>query len=186
MINSAFTENEDLLDSEDWSFLLFHSGEATANIADGAIHIATENSGTEEYSVQLVQPNIPLEKGGQYKLSFEAYADEDRKMITNISAPDLNYIRYYDDQKVELTTSPQVYEFEFTMKENSDTNGRVEFNMGAQGSKATVHITNVRVEKMGQSEVGSGVESYVLPDGNYIYNSTFERGENRLGYSSNN
>ena len=77
-------------------------------------------------------------------------------------------------------------EFEFTMKENSYTNGRVEFNMGAQGSKATVHITNVRVEKMGQTEDSSGVESYVLPDGNYIYNSTFERGENRLGYSSNN
>ena len=33
------------------------------------------------------------------------------------------------------------------MKEESDDKGRVEFNMGNQGSKATIHIRNVRLEK---------------------------------------
>ena len=179
--NSDFSSDENLEDDVDWKFLLFNGGKGAASISDGAIHITTENVGTEEYSVQLVQPNIPMENGGKYKLSFEAYADEDRTMITTVSAPDLNFIRYFDDVKLELTTKPQLYEYEFFMMGDNDANGRVEFNMGKQGSTATIHISNVRVEKMDQV-ADMRVLSSLLPDGNYIYNSTFDRGDMRLGY----
>ncbi len=181
VVNSMFGEAESLEDAVDWSFLLFNGGAAEAVISDGAIHITTANAGTVDYSVQLVQPNIPMENGGQYKLSFEAYADEDRTMITNISAPDLNFIRYLEDQKLTLTTQPQTYEYEFYMMGDNDANGRVEFNMGCQGSTASIHITNVRVEKIGQIDDMRTLNN-ALPDGNYIYNSTFDRGEERLGY----
>lgn len=183
IVNGNFENTENLEDEEDWKFLLFGGGEAEASISEGAIHIDTTAAGTLEYSVQLVQPNIPLEYGGQYKLSFDAYADEERKMITTISAPDLNFIRYLEDEQLVLTTEPQTYEYEFTMMSDSDANGRVEFNMGAQGSSATIHITNVRVEKTGQIDDESLLPKG-LPDGNYIYNSTFDRGEKRLGYWS--
>ena len=181
IVNSKFEEDENLADDVDWKFLLFNGGKGAASISDGAIHITTENVGTEEYSVQLVQPNIPMENGGKYKLSFEAYADEERTMITTVSAPDLNFIRYFDDVKLALTTEPQLYEYEFFMMGDNDSNGRLEFNMGSQGSEATIHITNVRVEKMDQV-ADMRVLSNSLPDGNYIYNSTFDRGDNRLGY----
>jgi len=179
--NSDFADAENLEDDVDWKFLLFNGGKGAASISDGFIHITTENVGTEEYSVQLVQPNIPMENGGKYKLSFEAYADEDRTMITTVSAPDLNFIRYFDDVKLDLTTTPQTYEYEFYMMSDNDANGRVEFNMGNQGSEATIHISNVRVEKMDQV-ADMRVLSSSLPDGNYIYNSTFDRGDMRLGY----
>jgi len=178
--NSNFEVAENLEDESDWKFLLFGTGRASASIADGAIHIETESAGDLEYSVQLVQPNIPLEYGGKYRLSFDAYADEERTMITTISAPDLNFIRYLEDQKLTLTTQPQSYEYEFSMLSDTDANGRVEFNMGAQSSEAAIHITNVRVEKVGQMDDSLLVKG--LPDGNYIYNSTFDRGESRLGY----
>jgi len=179
--NSNFANDEDLTDDVDWKFLLFNGGKGAASISDGAIHITTENVGTEEYSVQLVQPNVPMENGGKYKLSFEAYADEERTMITTVSAPDLNFIRYFDDVTLDLTTEPQLYEYEFYMMSDNDANGRVEFNMGKQGSTATIHISNVRVEKMDQV-ADMRVLSSSLPDGNYIYNSTFDRGDMRLGY----
>ncbi len=179
--NSDFADAENLEDDVDWKFLLFNGGKGAASISDGAIHITTENVGTEEYSVQLVQPNIPMENGGKYKLSFEAYADEDRTMITTVSAPDLNFIRYFEDTKLDLTAEPQLYEYEFFMMGDNDANGRVEFNMGKQGSTATIHISNVRVEKLDQV-ADMRVLSSSLPDGNYIYNSTFDRGDMRLGY----
>lgn len=181
IVNSKFESDENLADDVDWKFLLFEGGKGEASISDGAIHITTENAGSVEYSVQLVQPNIPMENGGKYKLSFEAYADEERTMVTTVSAPDLNFIRYFDDVKLTLTTEPHLYEYEFFMMGDNDANGRVEFNMGSQGSEATIHITNVRVEKMDQVE-DMRILSNSLPDGNYIYNSTFDRGENRLGY----
>lgn len=181
VVNSKFEEAENLEDDTDWKFLLFNGGVGEASISDGAIHIETSNAGTVDYSVQLVQPNIAMENCGQYKLSFDAYADEERTMVTCITAPDLNFVRYLEDQKLTLTTEPQTYEYEFYMMDENDANGRVEFNMGAQGSDATIHITNVRVEKVGQIEDMRELDS-VLPDGNYIYNSTFDRGDARLGY----
>lgn len=146
--NSSFSEEEDLTDNVDWKFLLLNGGEGNAEIKDDEIVISSTNAGSEEYSVQLVQPDMPLHKGEKYRLSFDAYADEDRTMITAVTAPEVDWIRYFPDTKVELTGEWQTYSFEFDMEEADDDKGRVEFNMGKQDSTATIHITNVRLEKV--------------------------------------
>ncbi len=146
--NASFEEDEDLSDDTDWKFLLFNGGEGSAKIQDGQIIITSEKAGTAEYSVQLVQPQMPIVKGKKYKFSFEAYADEDRKMKAAVTAPDVNWIRYFPDTSVELGSDWKTYEFEFEVKDEDDDNGRVEFNMGNQGSTATIHIRNVRLEQI--------------------------------------
>lgn len=146
--NADFSEAEDLNDDENWKFLQLNGGKGAAEIKDNEIIITTEDFGTEEYSIQLVQPKMPMEQGGKYKFSFEAYAEEDRQMKPAITAPDENWIRYFPDTPIDLTADWQTFEFEFEMKDKSDDNGRVEFNMGNQGSKGTIHIRNVRVEKI--------------------------------------
>ncbi|MBR5360646.1 MAG: carbohydrate binding domain-containing protein, partial [Lachnospiraceae bacterium] len=143
--NSSF-EEEDLNDDENWKFLLFNGGEGEAKIENGEIVISSTVAGTEEYSVQLVQPQMPMEKGKKYKFTFEAYAEEAREMKAAVTAPDAGWIRYFPDTTVELDTDWQTYEFEFDMTEKSDDNGRVEFNMGKTDSTATIHIKNVRLE----------------------------------------
>ncbi|MBR5376244.1 MAG: family 16 glycosylhydrolase [Lachnospiraceae bacterium] len=143
--NSSFAEDEDLGDDTDWKFLLFNGGEGAASIQDGEIVITSTKAGTAEYSVQLVQPEMPMVKGKSYKFSFEAYAEEDRKMKAAVTAPDVNWIRYFPDTSVELGPDWKTYEFE--VKDEDDDNGRVEFNMGSQGSTATIHIRNVRLEQ---------------------------------------
>lgn len=184
IINGDFAKTEDLSKGdENWQLLLAGDGAATAEIAENALHITTENVGTLNYSVQIVQADLPIEKGSKYKLSYEAYADEARTMITDISAPDRGYIRYLEDTTVDLTTEKQSYEHIFDMKSDSDANGRVEFNLGNQGSAATVHISNVRLEKAGEAE--EDVKG-ILPDGNYVYNGSFDEGNEggrlRLAY----
>lgn len=146
--NSDFADAEDLTDDVDWKFLELNGGKGSAEIKDNEIIITTEDCGTEEYSIQLVQPEMPMEEGCKYKYSFEAYAEEDRKMKAAVTAPTANWIRYFPDTSVDLTTDWQTFEFEFDMKEESDDKGRVEFNMGNQGSTATIHIRNVRLEKV--------------------------------------
>ena len=181
VINGDFAVTEDLNDAIDWQFLLAGGGEGAASISGNELHIATTNHGTLDYSVQMVQPKIPLEQGYQYRLSFDAYADEERTIITDITAPDLNYIRYLADQKITVTTEKENYAFIFDMTSENDPNGRVEFNLGNQGSTATVHITNVRVEKVGTVEIEEADKS-VLPDGNYVYNGSFQEGVDRMDY----
>lgn len=179
--NGDFSVNENLADSIDWGFLLAGTGAATAEISGNALHINTTNAGNLDYSVQVVQPDLPMEKGYRYRLTFDALAAADRTMIVDISAPDNGYIRYFADTIVNLTTTNQSFSYEFDMLNNSDTNGRVEFNLGNQGSTAAVTISNVRLVKVGPAVIPPEVKS-VLPDGNYVYNGEFQEGTNRLNY----
>lgn len=146
--NGNFAEAEDLTDDVDWKFLLFNGGEGEAKIENNEMIISSTNCGTEEYSVQLVHPDLPMRKGHKYKITFDIRADEDRKCIVCVSAPNAGWIRYFPDTSIKLTTEWQTFEFEFDMTEKDDNNGRLEFNMGKYKDTATIHITNVRVEEI--------------------------------------
>ncbi len=184
IINGDFAKVEDLTkEDSNWQILFANGGAATAEISDNALHITSTSAGTVNYGVQIVQANLPMENGAKYRLTYDAYADEARTMITGISAPDRGYIRYLEDKTVNLTTEKQTYEHIFDMTADSDANGRVEFNLGNQGSIAKVHISNVRLTKEGDAEKE---EKGVLPDGNYVYNGQFNEGNEpgrlRLAY----
>lgn len=180
--NGDFSSAEDLNDEKDWKFLTTLGGEASAEIKDKAIEITTGNEGTVDYSVQLVQPALPMKRGGVYRVSFEASASEARTMKVDISAPDRGYKRYLEDTTVELTTEKKTYEYEFTMTDKDDANGRLEFNLGVAGSTAKVSITNISVKKIREEDLDANTKKTVLADGNYVYNGSFQEGEKRLGY----
>lgn len=181
IVNGDFSTDESLTDTDNWYFLTFLNGTGTAAINDGKLVVETTNAGTAECSVQIVQPGLPMEDGGEYRLTFDAYASEDRTMIAAVTAPDLSWIRYLKDTKLNLTTEPQTFTLDFSVTTETDMNGRIEFNLGFQDSKATVYIDNVRLVKTAQKDVGEKVKS-ALPDGNFVYNGGFDSGANRLGY----
>lgn len=180
--NGSFAADEDLNDEQGWSFLNTLEGEASAVIENQAIQIKTTKAGTADYSVQLVQPDLPLKKGGVYRVSFDASASEARTMKVGISAPDRGYRRYLEDTVVELTPEKQTYTYEFTMTDADDANGRLEFNMGAAGSTADIQISGVSVRKTGQKDLEKDVAKTVRADGNFVYNGAFQEGTERLGY----
>ena len=181
VVNGDFSEKEDLTDDKDWIFLTTLGGEAGAEIGDNEIAVNTANEGTVDYSVQLVQPDLPMKQGGVYQLTFDAYADADRTMKVGVSAPDRSFRRYLEDTVVNLTPEKQTYTFKFTMTDSDDANGRLEFNMGAAGSTAGIRISNVSLKKIDEIEITEG-EKGILADGNYVYNGSFQEGEGRLGY----
>ena len=146
--NGDFAEAEDLTDDVNWKFLLFEGGEGAAEIKDNTMIVTTQKEGSVDYSVQLVQPDLPMIKGKKYRVTFDAYADEKRDIIVCVSAPSVDWIRYLQDTKLTLTPEKQTFTYEFEMKDKDDPNGRLEFNMGNKGSTATVYISNVRVEEI--------------------------------------
>ena len=120
--NGDFSVVEDLSDTKNWQFMTALGGKGTAEIKNKELVISTTNAGTADYSIQLVQPDIPLQKGGTYKVTFDAYADEARTMIADISGPDHNYTRYWNDTKVSLGTNKQTFTYEFQMTGSDDAN----------------------------------------------------------------
>ncbi|MCR5799682.1 MAG: family 16 glycosylhydrolase [Lachnospiraceae bacterium] len=140
--------SEDLTDDVDWKFLLAQTGAGEAVIKDNMIEITTTNEGMVDYSVQLVFWDIPFIKGNKYRVTFDARADETRNIISCITAPFVDWIRYYPDTEFEVGPEWQTITYEFEMTEKDDPRGRLEFNLGHRGSTATVDITNVRVEQI--------------------------------------
>lgn len=180
--NGDFSVEEDLTDEADWQFGKQLGGEAEASISDNAITIVTKNAGTEDYSVQLMQAGIPVEKADKYKVSFDACAESERTMKVGISAPDNGWIRYLPDTVVELTTEMKTYTYEFTMEKDSDANGRLEFNLGNTDPISKVTIKNVKVIKMEDNTPVEDSSKTVLADGNHVYNGSFQEGADRKAY----
>lgn len=178
--NGEFSVAEDLSDDVDWKFLTAEGGKGSAKIENKEIVISTTEAGKQDYSIQLVQPNLPIRKGGTYMVSFDAYADAARTMKVDVSAPDRSFARYLADTDVDLTTQKQTYTYTFKMEKADDANGRLEFNLGKTASTATVHITNIKVTWDEKRDTGN--EKTILADGNSVYNGSFQEGENRLGY----
>ena len=186
--NGDFFEAEVLNDTTGWFLQTQSGGEATAAIADKVLSITTKKEGTVDYSIQAMQAGLPLAKGGQYRISFEAKADADRSVVLRLDGPDYNYTKYMDDKTVNLTTAYKSYSYDVTMSADSDENGRLEFNLGAQNSTnptAAVQIKNVKLIKTSQTDLskdGDKEAKTVLADGNYVYNGTFDQGAKRFGY----
>lgn len=180
--NGDFSKAEDLTDNVDWALLTTLGGKGSSEIKDNKIILSSESQGKEDYSLQLLQAGLPLEKNGIYKISFDAKAAEPRNMIVNMTSPNRGYIRQFQDTLVDLTSEFKTYTYEFTMKDDDDANGRLEFNYGNRGSLADIEITNVRLEKIGQKENINEEIKTILPDGNYVYNGTFDVGQDRMKY----
>ena len=180
--NGTFTTAEELTDDKDWKFMTALGGEATAEIKDNKISIKTTNEGTVDYSVQLVQADIPLVKGATYEVSFDASASEARTMGVDIKAPDHGYKSYMPHKEETLTTETKNYKYTFEMKDDTDANGRLEYNMGAKGSTADINISNVVIKKIADPDPNAKEIKKVLANGNYIYNGSFQEGDKHLGY----
>ena len=179
--NSTFAEAEDLTDDTNWKFITALDGAATAEIKDNSMVIKTEKAGTVDYSVQLVQANVPFEKGATYEVSFDAQASENRKMNVDVKAPDRGYQSYMKTLVPELTTEMKHFSTQFVMKADSDVNGRLEFNMGNAGLGDIV-LKNVVVKQTKKPDPNAKEEKTILANGSCIYNGSFQEGKNHLGY----
>ena len=166
---------------EKWGFLNFQGGSATYSAKNGNIDIKPITDGPVLHAIQVVQGPMPLVKGGIYRYSFDASADEARTIVACISAPNNGWIRYLPDATIEIGPQKKHFSWEFKMLEFSDPTARIEFNCGNQNSLSPIHISNVRLEKIGEVDL-SAAGLNLLPDGNMIHNGQFQEGRGRLAH----
>jgi beta-glucanase (GH16 family) len=170
-------------DKNNWKFHTQDKGEsATYSISDGAITVTPVEAGDQNYSIQLKQENVPMYKGWEYELTFDAVATEERDIVIDVEGPDRGWIRYFNDTTVHVGTQKQSYSYTFTMNEKTDANGSLEFNFGKLTPAAAVTISNVRLTHKSGDAVAEDTSKTIRPDGNYVYNGSFDQGTGRLGY----
>lgn len=181
--NGSFITNENLKDNKEWSFMTQLGGAGNASILDNKVCIETKTAGTQDYSVQLVQADLPIEKGYDYQLIFDAWSTEDRKMKAKICAPDRGWANYFGDVSVSLSSKKKTYSYKFSMTSKTDPNARLDFNMGATSSTAKIFISNVQLIKLGKAKIVERKD--MKKDKNdLIYNGEFEYGARQWDFYS--
>ncbi|MBT2662838.1 carbohydrate binding domain-containing protein [Bacillus sp. ISL-45] len=171
----------DELNSTYWNFVHLPdfggAGSLSVENLDGTNFAKTEilNPGSALYSLQMIQ-NISLGNGGKYKVSFDAKSTADRSMMVKVGAgADRGWVKYSNEESFNLTSDLQTYEFTFDMLNGTDIGARLEFNLGGNGTNP-VWIGNVRVEDITGTPVDENEPKQPLPDGNHVYNGTFDQG----------
>ncbi|MDP5275154.1 carbohydrate binding domain-containing protein [Chengkuizengella axinellae] len=176
--NGSFDEDLAYWDFQPFEPSDLFGGVGEATVVDGVLNTTITNAGDAPWAIQFSHPNLPIENGERYKLSFDAWSTADRSMSVSVVGPDNNFARYLQDQTVGITDTQQQFEYVFDVVQPTDNNARIDFNMG-QGSTLPVYLDNVRLEKI---EKDPNAPKTVLPDGNYIYNGTFDQGSDRLAF----
>ncbi len=126
-----FLENGDFSSGFDsWDFYLNSPGNADFLIDNGECRIAISDPGINTWDIQIMQLNVPLINGREYRLEFDARAEADRTVDVHLgrnSDPWENYSR-----NGLVIIKPQVKHFtvDFTMENATDYQARVIVNCG--------------------------------------------------------
>ncbi|OWR27103.1 licheninase [Saccharibacillus sp. O23] len=183
--NEAFAKGSDASGvPADWKFIENAGGKGKVEVVDDpvkgrAAKVSISEAGTESYSIQLTQMPMYLQKNKKYKVEFEAKASANRTLRSKVTQFEKSWTNYSGEKSFPITTDWQPYSYEFDMRGGSDNNARFEFNLGLE--KGEAWVTNVKLTEIGEADPVQ-VERKALPDGNYVYNGTFDQGKERLGF----
>ena len=109
--------------------------------------------GGATYAPQVFQKGLLFENGVSYTVTFDARADEPRKMNLNIGKEltfDPWFINYMQMETIDLTNEMTRYSYTFVMNEATYADGKIVFELGniPDGNAATnVYLDNVSITK---------------------------------------
>lgn len=144
ILNPSFSITESLKDDYAWEFSVGDYAVANAEISDGEIVIKQIKGSEYPFSIQVFQNGILIEKGKTYILTFEAYADKNRKIQFSLDNQIKGYVFKQYSQKLTQTKTKYTVEFTPTFKESLL---RIAFGMASNESSAAIHIDNVSIKE---------------------------------------
>ena len=138
-----------------WYTFINSSASAEVKVEDGILLYNISNGGISGWEVQLLQGNIPVEKGKTYFLHFDAAAENSRTISVGVSEDGGNFSSY-GDNSFSLSSEMKTYDFTFTMQHDTDNSARFFFDLG--GSDADVRIDNVYFGELISTDIDDGDE----------------------------
>ncbi len=128
-------------------------GSIEISTSEGLLKAEVKDVGSETYSTQVNQFGLQMIKGVDYRVTFQAKADQPRKVKLGLGKPldsDPWYVDYLGDVKktYQLGTEMETYGFEFSMTEESYDDAKLTFELGnieGGNAKTTVYFDNIKV-----------------------------------------
>lgn len=154
------------------------SGWGTYKESGGVCSLGTENErlaltvsnvGKVNYAVQVYYDIIPLYQNGVYRIKYDISSTTDRYIEVMIQQNGGTY-QAYTWKGLELTSTPQTVDYEFTMDAETDIMSKLVFNCGIQEKhegvlpEHKIYIDNVSLELVDDSKVDySATRPYEAP-----------------------
>ncbi|MBN1413094.1 MAG: family 16 glycosylhydrolase [Spirochaetales bacterium] len=157
-----------------WQFMTGFGGSGTNVVENGVFKVNINSIGNQSYSLQLIQPPLYMKKGVVYRIRFDAKADFPRPIMVKVTQVGGQWQAYSGMNDVDIGKEWETHNIYFKMNHPTDNRARVEFNFGLH--KSSVYIDNVVISPFDLSDA----EKVILPNKNYIYNSTFDQGDDRM------
>ncbi len=107
----------------------FWGGKADVKAEGGIVRFDIKNGGKDSWNLQFKQ-KLGLRKGVTYVFSMRAKADKPRTLNVNIKKDADIYTPYANGRILDLSTSWQNFSWKFTMKEDTDSDALLIFDMG--------------------------------------------------------
>ena len=107
----------------------FWGGKGDVTVKDGVVHFDIKKGGKDSWNLQFKQ-HFALHKGVTYIFSMRAKADKPRTLNVNIKKDCESYTPYANGRILDLSTSWQNFSWKFTMKEETDVDAVLIFDMG--------------------------------------------------------
>ena len=159
IINGDFSAS-----NTNWKFNIFDNANASGKVnSSGEYEININDGGSERWSIQLSQENIPLIYGRTYQFEFDYRASALRILDAKLERNGPPYENYSQNEYFLVTTQMQHYSIQFEMQYPSDFEARVMFNCGAESPD--LFIDNVSLKEIVTSikeENGIQVKDYSL------------------------
>lgn len=143
--------------TKSWGTYKESGGKCSISAVDGKLCLTVIDQSSLNYGVQLYYDVIPLYKNGVYRFSYEISASVPRYVESMIQQNGGTY-QSYTWKGIDVTTEPQVIDYEFTMEEETDIMTKMCFNCGLQKQDGIlpeheIYIDNVILELVDDSNV---------------------------------
>ena len=155
----------------------FGGGIAGYDVVDSMLHIQIATGGGVVHANQLMQ-RTSLVRGRHYRLSFDARAAGPRSINARLSQGANPGWIAYTNFTPNLTANTQTFTHYFTMTNATNLDARLEFNMG--GSAHDIWLGNVSLAEVDYVPEGYQGIKTPLPNGNMVWNGTFDQGRDGL------
>ncbi|MCF0216586.1 MAG: cellulase family glycosylhydrolase [Fibrobacteraceae bacterium] len=107
----------------------FWGGKVDVSVENGRVFFKVKDAGKDSWSLQFKQ-RLALRNGVTYIFSMRAKADKPRTLNVNIKRDSEAYTPYANGRILDLSTSWQDFSWKFTMKEDTDLDALLIFDMG--------------------------------------------------------
>lgn len=152
-----------------WGAYKESGGACSLSTENGQLALTVNSVGKVNYAVQVYYDIIPLYQNGVYRLKYDISSTTDRYIEAMIQQNGGTY-QAYTWKGLELTSTPQTVDYEFTMTAETDIMAKLVFNCGIQEKhegelpEHKIYIDNVSLELVDDSKVDySAARPYEAP-----------------------